>query len=1284
MKSIEIRKKFLKFFEDNQHQVLSGSDLLLENDPSLLFVNAGMNQFKKVFLGLEAPPAQNVVTIQKCLRVGGKHNDLEEVGTTPLHHTFFEMLGNFSFGGYFKERAIELSWKFLTQELKIPSEHLWVTVHHKDKDSYRIWRDQENIPEHKIYKLGDKDNFWQMGETGPCGYCSEIHYYKGENKKPDPSQFMEIWNLVFMEFQRNKEGSMEKLPVPCVDTGMGLERLCSLLQNKKSNYHTDLFKGIIEELNKYCDLKYDFEEELREESKKTEPKETQSNQKQPSEIQTHKKQSKQEREEIKKAFRVVADHSRTVSLLIADSIWPGNQKEHYVSRRILRRALYYSQKLQTKKNLLQEKSLLEVGAEKAIELFERATEGLKENVKERESFKEYERHFDFLPADKKSVKEDIRSEYQKFFNSLKEGEKRLEEIIEDEKNKTAQKAQSREKPKIDKRAVWHLYNTYGFPMDLTRLMAKERGWEAPTEEEMQKYLQEIIRKLETGLANQATEANEESTLYDLYDQFSKSPLNEIKSQSLTKDKKIEWTAYKQKEESGKILHIKHLKVNIDRNGSSISSFGPRSSDGPISEDEVGWVVMDKTCFYPEGGGPIGDKGWIETETGKALVLDCQKYMTMIAHKVKVLKGKEGANPVNNPIEKIKIGDKKLKIAESSLKPNQSVKMKVDKDFRQQIAISHSSTHLLNSALRFLFGDSISQAGSLVEPGRLRFDFTFDRPLTKKELSQIEEKVYESIERKDLVSSSHKSFSQAKEEGALYLKGEGYRQKEVRVIRMGDDTSLELCGGIHVENTGEVGHFKIVSEKGVQSGVRRIIAYTGALAVEWERLLVKQNHKLRGYLDSSIKPEKTFEETDKTNPSELKKSQNNILSSTDFGLFEESVTKNTKVSLNPISIKKEASFWFGSIEKENPFLNWIETKNKEIKSLKKNITRLEEQKVKNNSSEEIDRAPVKRRFHPLAEQNLELRDFLNIPLPKEKKVHKYWEDKLLAEFKEEDALKESKTLKEDVLKKKSSSELKKTSLKDSQNNIFSSIKPRLFEGFFEDEVSLNQAEIKKSDSNQNQTASQINKKESIFALSEEALKNESRQKKKNHTFNDISLKRGLETSENRPAVNERSLKENVSNSSNPLLEKFEMKKKELEKLKAQWEEIQKRNLKKEELLKTAKNFEFKDLKGKILIASFPIEDRKILSALSDSLLSSLSSGLLVIAGKAEKKYPVVASLTKDFQKYFSAGNILKNIVAPLCQGQGGGKASFAQGSITDSFAFLKLEETLLEKIKKSAQ
>jgi len=802
MKSFEIRKRFLNFFKEKGHVILTGSPLTPYNDPSLLFVNAGMNQFKEVFLGQKPPPAKNTATIQKCLRAGGKHNDLEEVGTTPIHHTFFEMLGNFSFGGYFKEEAIRLAWEFLTEELKIRADYLWVAVHHKDKESYSIWRNQQRLPEHKIYKLGDKDNFWQMGETGPCGYCSEIHYYKGKNQRPEVGELMEIWNLVFMEFEDLPGGKRIKLKTPCVDTGMGLERLCVLLQNKKSNYHTDLFSGVIQELEKHCNFKYDW----------TENRQT----------------------EEQKAFRVVADHSRAISLLIADGVAPGNGKESYVLRRIMRRALYYSQKLKPKTNLLS------VATGKAIALMEEAVQDLGKN------FEEYKTHFDFFPSDKQRVIDCIRREDESFSDSLKEGRKKLEEalwpggasqppgalkeqggklnkksdvfnfggfknFIFQQKGKPDKKSSTPSRPFITAKLAWNLYNTYGFPMDLTRLIAKEKNWDMAGEEEIEEHINQLSKNVALGSASIQLKDNKERIFQNIYH-----ALNEDQ-------KETEWTAYEQDEEEATIIQTRFFPPqNVNRDGPVFVVTGVRFSSAPIPKDSEGWLVLDKTCFYPEGGGPIGDKGWIETETGKALVLDCQKHKEMIAHKVRVLEGE--------------------------LRAGQTAKVKVNKDFRDQIAASHTSTHLLNSALRSILGDRVCQAGSLVEPGCLRFDFTFSRPLTKKELVKIEERVYQSIEKEEDLNSSHKSFEQAKKEGALYLKGEGYGQDEVRVIRIGDKTSIELCGGIHVQNTKEIEKFKIISEKGVQSGVRRITAYTGALAKEWENLLIQQNRKLRGYLD----------------------------------------------------------------------------------------------------------------------------------------------------------------------------------------------------------------------------------------------------------------------------------------------------------------------------------------------------------------------------------------------------------------------------------------------------
>ena len=693
-------------------------------------------------------------------------------------------------------------------------------------------------------------------------------------------------------------------------------------------------------------------------------------------------------------------------------------------------------------------------------------------------------------------------------------------------------------------------------MDLTRLIAKEQGWETPTEKEMSAYIDQVSKKVEQGLANIKMTENQESLLQHIYHNSNK--------------KETKWSAYKRNEESAKILQIISVTPKpSQRDGPIFTIPGPFGfSNNPIPKGLEGWVLMDKTCFYPEGGGPIGDKGWIKTETGTALVLDCKKYMKMIAHKVKVLEGE--------------------------LRSNQPCKIKVDKDFRKQTAVSHSSTHLLNSALRSVLGGSVRQAGSLVEPGRLRFDFTFPRSLTKKELYQIEEKVYESIEKKESVSFSHKSFDEAKDEGALYLKGEDYGQDEVRVIRMGDNTSKELCGGIHVENTKDIENFKIVSEKGVQAGVRRIIAYTGCLALRWEGLLIQENLDLRKLLNSSL-----FKTLDSSKEEQDKNEGKNFISLYEFC---KNLTQIKSSSFKKIK-SEDVFLWEGFIEKENPFVKILTQLESEIKTTKRNI-------IKWNDSESLCylgglKTKKKRAFlHPLADQNLELREYMKLPLPKEKDVNHFWEEKIEKELE----------LEQNNSKKSDTAKIKDLSLQGFQNNNISSTVHHLFEDFFEE-------------SNTEKTTK--------------------------------------------------------SNCSNPLLEKFEIKKQDLEKLTNQWGKIKKKGLK-EDLIQRAADFELKGLKGKLLVADFPIEDRKILSDLSDSILSSLPSGILVLAGESKTKHPILVSLSKDFQNLLSAGSLLKNIIAPLCKGQGGGKTGFAQGSISDLSAFIKLKETLLEKIKQSFQ
>ena len=619
MTHFEIRKIFLNFFKEQGHKVLPSSSLIPQNDPSLLFVNAGMNQFKSVILGLEKPPAKNVATIQKCMRAGGKHNDLENVGQTSRHNTFFEMMGNFSFGGYFKQQAIALAWELFTEKLKINPDHLWVSVYEEDEESYEIWRNKQGLPENKIYRMGKEDNFWQMGETGPCGPCTEIHYYRGKEKRPDPDQLMEFGNLVFMEFDDKGKGQREKLSVPCVDTGMGLERICAILQNKQSIYHTDCFKGIIQSLEEASGCKYDF---------------TETNQ-----------------SEKQMAFCVLADHSRAVALLMSDGVLPGNEGQSYVLRRILRRAFFYSDRLNTKKNLVG------VASQKVIDLMGEIYPALRE--------------------ERALINSKINEEIEIFMESLKSGKNILLKKIKNLPDKI-----------IPNQMVWNLYSTYGFPPDLTRLIASEKGFEVSEtfnlEEFKEKEKISFIRDVEKDL------------------------LRDFKRQYQLK--KTESTYYETDKENSKIIHLVYIKrpfCGPEKNDNFLSaahypslsvSFIEKLQDelligeGEIVQDDQRillpaerieedqdehklWLITDKTCFYPEGGGPIGDRGKLKTETGEVKVEDCVRVVGSIFHKIKIteLRGK--------------------------LKKGQSCEMKVDADHRRLVEANHSATHLLHQALR---------------------------------------------------------------------------------------------------------------------------------------------------------------------------------------------------------------------------------------------------------------------------------------------------------------------------------------------------------------------------------------------------------------------------------------------------------------------------------------------------------------------------------------------------------------------------------------------------------
>ena len=1158
MTSLEVRKKFVEFFLKNQHYILPSSSLIPDNDPSLLFVNAGMNQFKNVFLGLKplkdifsfagfkTPADPNVVTIQKCLRAGGKHNDLEAVGETPFHHTFFEMLGNFSFGGYFKKKAIALAWEFLTKELKIPTEHLWVSVHEKDEESFKIWEQELKIPKHKIFRLGDKDNFWQMGETGPCGFCAEIHYFKGE--KPQPEQLTEIWNLVFMEFYDKENGERERLAVPCVDTGMGLERLCAVLQDKKSNYHTDLFSEIIKSLESASGCKYDF---------------------------TEKNQTEQQ-----KAFRVLADHSRAICFLIIDDVIPGNEKDSYVLRRIIRRALYYSQKLHPEENLLQ------TAVDKTLILMSEVGEHLNQDKNLATVGKAYLA----LEGEQKRIQSIIEGETKKFFNSLKEGKKQLEKIMkthsvlnelhdktltplakkqpalnkekeqkqspakdetkmlgDSSKNKTKQLKKTEKanfKPHLKESAVWNLYSTYGFPTDLTRLIAKEKGWTTPSESEMKQYIQKNILEPINQKANEKHTTEQEFLRkkaridQPIHTKNKKNLIAKIGIKNYLKDyaphlipiikNKIEktyFTGYETDQETGRIVFmgLHSLPENTKTNENSLQSLLSHSTD--LAKGSEDWLVLNKTCFYPEGGGPIGDKGLLETKTGQAEVLDCQKINEFIWLKIKVIAG--------------------------NLKKDQNCKMKIYKNYRQGIKSHHTATHLLNSALRQILGNSVRQKGSLIEPYFLRFDFTHPQALNQKQIEEIEKLVLDSIHQAEEVSPSYKTFEQAQKEGFIYLKGENY-PKQVRVLKIGKDTSKELCGGVHVKNTSEIESFKIIKEEGVGSGVRRITAYTSFSLKAWEDFLMKQNLDLRNFLyQSSLSSPLSMRDSPLSG------------SSVFLGRAEQIRRKNSNqasiILLKNNSFKKTTengtSFWQGEIEKENPFLKALEWKEKVLKFLRQKIIKLETAKPEKKFSSINNKfITVKKSFHPLAEQILELREFLNFPLTKIK-----------------------------------------------ETNDFTTI-----------------------------------------------------------AFTEESLSSG-EISDNLP------------------LEFFRNKKQDIQSLKDHLKKMEKWGLNLESLYEKVKEFNKKSVKARLLVLSLPLEDRKILSDLSDFVLSQLKLSILILFGESQSgKHPVFVNLNKKFTSILSANDILRNDIIPLMTGRGGGKPHFAQGSVQDKTKLGALDSLLIKK------
>ncbi len=702
--SADLRNAFLDFFESKGHEKVASSPLVPHNDPTLLFTNAGMVQFKDVFLGRDKRPYNRATTSQRCVRAGGKHNDLENVGYTARHHTFFEMLGNFSFGDYFKREAIHYAWEFLTETLQLPKEKLWATVYEDDDEAAAIWLDEIGIDPDRFTRIGDKpggkqyesDNFWSMGDTGPCGPCSEIFYDHGPDiwggppgsPEEDGDRYIEIWNLVFMQYNRDADGKMTALPRPSVDTGMGLERLAAVMQHVHSNYEIDLFQHLIKATASITRCN-NLEE---------------------------------------KSLRVIADHIRSCAFLVVDGVLPSNEGRGYVLRRIIRRAIRYGYFLGTSEPF-----------------FYRLVEPLCQVMGDA---------YPELVQAREQVERVLKLEEERFAETLEQGMKILDHAIEG--------LESRE---IAGEVVFKLYDTYGFPLDLTADIARERGLSIDNDG--------FEREMEAQ-RNRARAASHFSADQQI---------------DIALDGETDFTGYERLTEEATV-------IALFQNGKSVDTLGDR---------EEGMVILDHTPFYAESGGQVGDQGILALGDDYFTVQDTRKQGGSVYVHIGRFHG-----------DVLHVGD--------------TVVARVDEDKRTRTALNHSATHLMHAALRTILGDHVQQKGSLVDPDRLRFDFSHFEPVSREQIKEIERLVNYQIRENDMVETRIMSLEDAKNSGAMALFGEKYSE-HVRVLRMGD-FSTELCGGTHVKAVGDIGLFKITSETGTASGVRRIEGVTGEGAIRW--------------------------------------------------------------------------------------------------------------------------------------------------------------------------------------------------------------------------------------------------------------------------------------------------------------------------------------------------------------------------------------------------------------------------------------------------------------------
>lgn len=740
MKANEIRTAFLEFFEKKGHRVVPSSSLIPKDDPTLLFTNAGMNQFKNIFLGLEKRSYKRAATVQKCLRVSGKHNDLEQVGRTPKHHTFFEMLGNFSFGDYFKEEAIALAWELVTGVYRLPAERLYITVYENDDEAYRLWNQKIGLPAEKIFRFGREDNFWAMGETGPCGPCSEIHYDLGEEIEPGSPRdliasgsyrFVELWNLVFMEFFQDEKGQMHRLPRPSIDTGMGLERMTAVLQGRRSNFETDLFLPLIKAIVQETNQEYPGGGE--------------------SDV----------------WIRIIADHIRAITFLIGDGVTPANEGRGYVLRRLIRRAY-------RRGNLLGlDKPFLYRLAGTVVDIMKEAYPELMSN----------------LPY----ISRVCLSEEERFIYTLNSGLRYFEQYAAETLAAGSQV--------IPGDRVFKLYDTFGFPLDLCQELAREKNLEV----DEAGFQQELEKQKERARQSWEGESRlKEKSIYQSFQQLKIVPV------------------FYEKEavEETEIL-------GIIRGGQPVDS---------LREGESGEVILSLTPFYAEAGGQVGDSGVLKSSHFSGVAEDTFAPIPgVIVHKVKVLAGE--------------------------LRTGQVVEAVVDAVRRRSISRNHTATHLLHAALRQILGDHVRQSGSLVNDRRFRFDFTHFAALSEEEVEKVERLVNEKIRENLPVIIRTTTLEEGLAEGAMAIFEEKYGER-VRLVKVGE-FSKELCGGIHVRQTGEIGLFKIVSESSVAAGLRRIEAVTGEEAFNYLAGLEKQLRQLEKLFRASRKEllsraEKTLE------------------------------------------------------------------------------------------------------------------------------------------------------------------------------------------------------------------------------------------------------------------------------------------------------------------------------------------------------------------------------------------------------------------------------------------